>query len=69
MESPDSDSSRMVPPCPTCSGALEGVYSRFGENVYVCVECYTGITVPRKAWEIAAVKKVQRQNHPGKRAG
>jgi uncharacterized protein YbbK (DUF523 family) len=48
---------------------LERVYSRFGENVYVCVECHSGITVPRRAWDIAEFKKVQRKGKPDKKVG
>ena len=61
MESPNSTAAKKVPPCPVCRGALERVYSRFGEHVYVCVECHTGITVPRRAWEIANAKNAHRQ--------
>lgn len=56
----DSDLSKAIPPCPTCGGLLERVYSRFGESVHVCVDCHTGVTIPRKAWEIAGVKETQR---------
>ena len=38
---------------------MELVYSRFGENVIVCVDCQTGLTIPRRAWDIAEVKKQQ----------
>ena len=48
---------------------LERVYSRFGENVFVCLECQTGLTVPRKAWDIANVKKSQQQKKPGEKTG
>jgi hypothetical protein len=67
MESPDSEAARKVPPCPVCGAALERVYSRFGDTVYVCIECHTGITVPRRAWDIADVKTAQRQDHPDKK--
>ena len=56
----DCPPSKDVPPCPTCQGLLEPVYSRFGENVFVCIDCHTGISVPRGAWEIARLKKAQR---------
>lgn len=69
MGPPDSDSSRPVPPCPVCGAVIERVYSRFGENVYVCVECHTGISVPRRAWDIADVNKAQRQDKPDEKAG
>lgn len=48
---------------------MELVYSRFGENVVVCVDCQTGLTIPRKAWDIADVKKQQRDEKPGEKAG
>jgi hypothetical protein len=57
------------PACPVCSGVMELVYSRFGENVVVCVDCQTGLTIPRKAWEIADVKRRQRTDKPGEKAG
>ena len=58
-----------MPPCPICSGALECVYSRFGETVFVCAECHTGMTVPRNAWDVAAVKRKQRQGKPDGKTG
>jgi uncharacterized protein YbbK (DUF523 family) len=68
MESPDSRSSKTVPPCPVCGSAVERVYRRFGENVYVCIECHTGITVPRRAWDIADFKKIRRHK-PDEKVG
>jgi len=70
MESPfDHHPARETPPCPTCSGVLERVYSRYGENVFVCMECHTGLTVPRKAWDIADVKRKQQQDKPKGKTG
>ena len=69
MEASDSDSSKTVPPCPVCGASFERVYSRFGESVYVCVECHTGMNVPRRAWDIADVKKIQRKDKPDKKVG
>ena len=57
------------PTCPVCGGVMELVYSRFGENVVVCVDCQTGLTIPRKAWEIADVKKQQKVDKPDQKAG
>ena len=57
------------PSCPVCGGVMELVYSRFGENVVVCVDCQTGLTIPRKAWDIADVKKQQQIDKPGEKAG
>lgn len=70
MESPfGCHPPRHTPPCPICNGALECVYNRFGENVFVCVECHTGMTVPKKAWAVAAVKQSQRRSKPDEKAG
>jgi hypothetical protein len=57
------------PPCPVCAGVMELVYSRFGENVVVCIDCQTGLTIPRKAWGIAEDKKQRQNEKPGEKAG
>ena len=70
MESPfKAHQMRNFPSCPVCGGLMELVYSRFGENVVVCVDCQTGLTIPRKAWDIADVKKQQQNEKPGEKAG
>ena len=70
MESPfHSQPVREIPPCPICEGVLECVYSRFGERVYVCMECHTSMTVPKNAWEVAAVKQAQRGAKPDQKTG
>jgi uncharacterized protein YbbK (DUF523 family) len=70
MESPFGyRTAKEIRACPICSGVLERVYSRFGESVFVCVECHTGMSVPRNAWDIAAVRKQQRQKKPDERTG
>jgi uncharacterized protein YbbK (DUF523 family) len=70
MASPfEQQPAREAPPCPICEGSLDRVYSRFGENVFVCAECHTGLTVPRKAWDIAATRKKQLQEKPGEKTG
>jgi hypothetical protein len=70
MESPFKGPGELTfPRCPVCDGTMELVYSRFGENVVVCVDCQTGLTIPRKAWEIADVKKRQQTDKPGKKVG
>ena len=48
---------------------MDLVYSKFGENVVVCVDCQTGLTIPRKAWDIADVKSRQKADKPGEKAG
>ena len=48
---------------------MELVYSRFGENVVVCVDCQTGLTIPRKAWDVAESKKKLQTDKPDEKAG
>lgn len=43
--------------CPVCYGTMEVVYSRNNQNVCVCVDCQTGVTVPANAWEIVRLKR------------
>ena len=49
------------PDCPVCGGVMELVYDRFNQQVCVCVDCHSGLTIPAAAWE------VQRQKLGGKR--
>ena len=46
-----------VKACPMCDGAMEVVYNRNAQQVIVCKDCHTGITVPASAWNIARVKR------------
>jgi ssDNA-binding Zn-finger/Zn-ribbon topoisomerase 1 len=46
-----------VKTCPICDGEMEVVYSRHSQQVVVCTDCHTGITVPAGAWNIARVKR------------
>jgi ssDNA-binding Zn-finger/Zn-ribbon topoisomerase 1 len=43
--------------CPICDGTMEIVYNRNNQQVIVCVDCHSGLTVPNTAWDIARVKK------------
>lgn len=36
---------------------METVYQRNNQNVCVCPDCHTGITVPSTAWEVARIKR------------
>jgi hypothetical protein len=36
---------------------MEIVYSRNAQQVVVCKDCHTGVTVPASAWNIAHVKR------------
>jgi ssDNA-binding Zn-finger/Zn-ribbon topoisomerase 1 len=68
MESP-FDPPREFPPCPICRGEMQLVYQRFSQHVIVCSECHSGLTVPARAWDIAAVKKAQLKAKPDEKAG
>lgn len=46
-----------VPACPICGGRMETVYQRNNQNVCVCTDCHTGVTVPGTAWDIARIKR------------
>lgn len=48
---------RSRPACPICEGQMELVYDRFNQQVFVCVECHSGITIPITAWEIQRIKR------------
>ena len=45
------------PDCPICGGALEIVYNRFNQQVSVCKDCHSGLTVPSSAWEVLRLKR------------
>jgi hypothetical protein len=45
------------PVCPICTGRMEVVYNRFNQQVCVCVECHTGLSIPISAWEIQRIKR------------
>ena len=43
--------------CPICEGNMELVYNRNNQQVLVCADCHSGLTVPNTAWEIVRIKK------------
>lgn len=36
---------------------MEVVYDRFSQQVCVCVECHTGLSIPLSAWDIRKKKR------------
>lgn len=46
-----------IPPCPMCEGRMEIVYDRQTTTVAVCIDCHSGITVPRAARDVARLKR------------
>jgi ssDNA-binding Zn-finger/Zn-ribbon topoisomerase 1 len=43
--------------CPICDGKLELVYSRHNQQVLVCRDCHSGVTIPSTARDIVRVKR------------
>ena len=43
--------------CPVCEGRMETIYSRGHQDVSVCADCGSDLTVPTTAWEIAKQKQ------------
>ena len=54
---PEPEPCEVVPACPICEGKMEKVYDRRHQQVCVCSECHTGLTVPKTAWEVARIKR------------
>jgi len=42
---------------------MELVYERFNQQVCVCVDCHSGLTIPAAAWEVQQ-KKRSRNRRP-----
>jgi hypothetical protein len=36
---------------------METVYQRFNQQVCVCVDCRSGLTVPNSTWEVIRLKR------------
>lgn len=51
------DSERKCPACPICSGRMELVYDRLNQQVCVCIECHSGLTIPASAWDVQRRKR------------
>jgi ribosomal protein S27E len=45
------------PHCPVCAGSMETVYSRAHQQVSVCLDCGSDLTVPTTAWAIVRAKR------------
>jgi len=46
--------------CPMCDGKMEVVYQRNNQQVAVCTDCHSGLTVPSAAWQISRTKRAER---------
>jgi hypothetical protein len=47
----------LCPECPICRGKMELVYDRLNQQVCVCTDCHSGLTIPATAWEILRRKR------------
>ena len=43
--------------CPICEGKMEVVYARNKQQVCVCQDCHSGLTVPATAWAVVRGKR------------
>ena len=53
----DQDQKPAISSCPMCGGKMEVVYQRNNQQVTVCQDCHSGLTVPSTAWEIVRIKR------------
>jgi ssDNA-binding Zn-finger/Zn-ribbon topoisomerase 1 len=49
--------SPIVAVCPICEGQMEVVYHRNNQQVVVCTDCHSGLSVPSAAWDIVRRKR------------
>lgn len=54
------DPCEFMPACPVCGGRMEKVYSRPHQQVCVCVDCRSDLTVPATAWAVLRHKRGER---------
>ena len=57
MSSPQGEDTPACPDCPICRGKMELVYDRFNQQVCVCTDCHSGLTIPSSAWDIQKRKR------------
>lgn len=57
MSDTDPQLCEVLPNCPLCGGKMETVYKRFNQEVCVCSDCTSGITVPSSTWEVIRLKR------------
>ena len=56
-EGNDQPNRECLPDCPVCEGRMETVYSRAHQQVCVCVDCGSDLTVPTSAWAVVRAKR------------
>jgi len=53
----EPDQKPAVSECPMCGGGMEVVYQRNNQQVTVCKDCHSGLTVPASAWDVVRIKR------------
>lgn len=51
------DAGQVISTCPVCGGRMEIIYSRGHQDVSVCVDCGSDLTVPITAWDVLKQKQ------------
>lgn len=49
-----------IPSCPVCDGRMVRAYDRYRQQVCVCTDCNTSISIPASAWRVASAKRAAR---------
>ena len=53
----DPDGNPAIVTCPVCDGRMEVIYARSKQQVSVCTDCHSGLTIPAAAWDIVRIKR------------
>ena len=53
----DVETKPILAVCPICDGKMEVVYCRNNQQVTVCTDCHSGLTVPSTAWDVVRIKR------------
>lgn len=51
------ETGQVISTCPVCDGRMEMIYSRGHQDVSVCADCGSDLTVPTTAWEVLKQKQ------------
>jgi ribosomal protein L37AE/L43A len=51
---------KTISSCPVCDGAMVLAYDRYQQQVRVCADCNTSVSIPASAWKVAGAKGAAR---------
>ena len=60
QERREAEAKPVLPICPICDGRMEVVYARNNQQVTVCTDCHSGLTIPSTAWDVVRIKRESR---------